>query len=301
MEKYDFLVDENHKNERLDYFLSQKLDNESRSYIKSLIKDGNVMVNEKKQKPSYKIVLGDKIIIYIPEPKELEVIPEDIDIEIVYEDKDLIIVNKKQGMVVHPAPGNYQGTLVNALLYHCKDNLSSINGVIRPGIVHRIDKDTSGLLMIAKNNNAHNFLSEQLKTHSIKREYHLIVHGVVKEDEFSIDKPIGRNKKNRLQMSIEKDGKNAITHFKVLKRFLNYTYLKATLETGRTHQIRVHMKSINHPLLGDPVYSKNNSKYNLKGQVLHAKTLGFIHPTKLEFVEFDSELPHYFKKLLDIL
>lgn len=301
MEKCDFLVDENHKNERLDYFLSQKLDNESRSYIKSLIKDGNVMVNEKKQKPSYKIVLGDKIIIDIPEPKELEVIPEDIDIDIVYEDKDLIIVNKKQGMVVHPAPGNYQGTLVNALLYHCKDNLSSINGVIRPGIVHRIDKDTSGLLMIAKNNNAHNFLSEQLKTHDIKREYHLIVHGVVKEDEFSIDKPIGRNKKNRLQMAIEKDGKNAITHFKVLKRFLNYTYLKATLETGRTHQIRVHMKSINHPLLGDPIYSRNNSKFKLKGQVLHAKTLGFVHPTKLEFVEFDSELPEYFKKLLEIL
>ncbi|MCT4584870.1 MAG: RluA family pseudouridine synthase [Peptostreptococcaceae bacterium] len=301
MEKYDFLVDENHKNERLDYFLSQNLDNESRSYIKSLIKDGNVFVNDKKQKPSYKILLGDKITIDIPTPKELEVIAEDISINIVYEDDDLIIVNKKQGMVVHPAPGNYEGTLVNALLYHCKDNLSSINGVIRPGIVHRIDKDTSGLLMIAKNNKSHNFLSEQLKTHDIKREYHLIVHGIVKEDEFSINKPIGRNKKNRLQMAIEKDGKNAITHFKVLKRFSNYTYLKATLETGRTHQIRVHMKSINHPLLGDPIYSRNNSKYKLNGQVLHAKTLGFIHPTKLEFVEFDSELPDYFKKLLDIL
>ena len=213
----------------------------------------------------------------------------------------IIIVNKPQGMVVHPAPGNYEGTLVNAILYHCKGNLSSINGVIRPGIVHRIDKDTSGILMIAKNNNAHNCLAEQLKDHSITREYEFICYGVFKEDNVTVDRPIGRNPKDRLKMAIVPNGKRAVTHFEVIERFNGYTHVRARLETGRTHQIRVHAMSINHPLVGDPVYGPKNSKIKLNGQALHAKKLGFIHPTTKEYIEFDSELPDYFQKLLEKL
>ena len=243
----------------------------------------------------------DKVSIQIPAPKILEVVPQNIPIDIVYEDKDILIVNKPQDMVVHPAPGNYEGTLVNAILYHCKDNLSSINGVIRPGIVHRIDKDTSGLLMIAKNNNAHNSLAEQLKEHSITREYQFICHGVVKEDKITVNKSIGRNPKDRLKMAVVKDGKNAVTHFEVIKRYENFTHMKAKLETGRTHQIRVHALSINHPLLGDEVYGPKNNKFKLIGQTLHAKKLGFIHPTTKEYIEFDSELPKYFQEILNKL
>jgi 23S rRNA pseudouridine1911/1915/1917 synthase len=202
-------------------------------------------------------------------------------------------------MVVHPAPGNYDNTLVNAILYHCKDNLSSINGVIRPGIVHRIDKDTSGILMIAKNNNAHNSLAEQLKDHSITREYEFICHGVVKEDKITVDRPIGRNPKDRLKMAIVKDGKRAVTHFEVIKRYENFTHMKANLETGRTHQIRVHAASIGHPLLGDPIYGPKNSKIKCKGQTLHARKLGFIHPTTKQYVEFNSDLPDYFVEILN--
>ena len=297
----EFIVIEEEEGDRLDVYLSEQLGDMSRSYIQKLIKDKKVTVNDKIEKAKYLVKEDDKIVIQIPAPKLLEVIPQDIPINIVYEDKDVLIVNKPQDMVVHPAPGNYEGTLVNAILYHCKENLSSINGVIRPGIVHRIDKDTSGLLMIAKNNNAHNSLAEQLKEHSITREYQFICHGVVKEDKITVNKPIGRNPKDRLKMAVAKDGKNAITHFEVIKRYENFTHMKARLETGRTHQIRVHALSINHPLLGDEVYGHKNNKFKLKGQTLHAKKLGFIHPTTKEYVEFDSELPKYFQDILNKL
>ncbi|MPM59103.1 Ribosomal large subunit pseudouridine synthase D [bioreactor metagenome] len=243
----------------------------------------------------------DKVIIEIPAPKLLEVLPQDIPIDIVYEDSDVLIINKPQDMVVHPAPGNYENTLVNAIIYHCKDKLSSINGVIRPGIVHRIDKDTSGLLMIAKNNNSHNSLAEQLKDHSITREYEFICHGVVKEDKITVNKPIGRNPKDRLKMAVVPGGKNAVTHFEVVQRFENFTHMRARLETGRTHQIRVHALSINHPLLGDPVYGPKNNKFKTNGQTLHAKKLGFIHPSTNQYIEFDSELPNYFKDIINKL
>ena len=297
----EFLVEEDEDGDRLDVYLADQFVDMSRSYIQKIIKDKKVTVNGKVEKAKYLVKEEDKIVIEIPKPKVLEVVPQDIPIEIVYEDDDIIIVNKPQGMVVHPAPGNYEGTLVNAILYHCKGNLSSINGVIRPGIVHRIDKDTSGILMIAKNNNAHNCLAEQLKDHSITREYEFICHSVFKEDNVTVDRPIGRNPKDRLKMAIVPNGKRAVTHFEVIERFNGYTHVRARLETGRTHQIRVHAMSINHPLVGDPVYGPKNSKIKLNGQALHAKKLGFIHPTTKEYVEFDSELPDYFQKLLEKL
>ena len=293
-----FLVGEDEEGDRLDVYLSEQLGDMSRSYIQKIIKDKKVEVNGKVEKAKYLVKEDDKIKIEIPTPKLLEVVAQDIPIDIVYEDNDVLIVNKPQNMVVHPAPGNYENTLVNAILYHCKDKLSSINGVIRPGIVHRIDKDTSGLLMIAKNNNAHNSLAEQLKDHSITREYEFICHGVVKEDKITVDKPLGRNPKDRLKMAIVKDGKRAVTHFEVIERFDNFTHMKARLETGRTHQIRVHALSINHPLLGDPIYGPKNTKFKLEGQTLHARKLGFIHPTTSEYIEFNSELPDYFKNII---
>lgn len=295
----EFLVLEDEEGDRLDVYLSSQLGDMSRSYIQKIIKDKKVKVNGKEEKSKYLVKEDDKVTIEIPAPKLLEVIAQDIPIDIVYEDDDVLIVNKPQDMVVHPAPGNYEGTLVNAILYHCKDKLSSINGVIRPGIVHRIDKDTSGLLMIAKNNNAHNSLAEQLKDHSITREYEFICHGVVKEDKITVNKPIGRNPKDRLKMAVVNDGKHAVTHFEVVERYDNFTHMRARLETGRTHQIRVHALSINHPLLGDPVYGPKNTKFNLKGQTLHAKKIGFIHPTTNEYIEFDSDLPRYFKDIIN--
>lgn len=293
-----FLVSEEEEGDRLDVYLSNQLGDMSRSYVQKIIKDQKVKINSKVEKSKYLVKESDEIEVEIPAPKVLEVIPQDIPIDIVYEDKDFLIVNKKQGMVVHPAPGNYENTLVNAVLYHCEDKLSSINGIIRPGIVHRIDKDTSGLLMIAKNNNSHNFLAEQLKDHSITREYEFICHGVVKEDKITVDKPIGRNPKDRLKMAVVKDGKRAVTHFEVIERFENFTHVRATLETGRTHQIRIHSLYINHPLLGDPLYGPKNSKFKLDGQTLHARKLGFIHPTTKEYVEFNSELPDYFQDII---
>lgn len=293
-----FLVIDEEEGSRLDVYLSEQLGDMSRSYIQKLIKEKKVKVNGKVEKAKYLVKENDDIFIEIPKPKTLEIIAQDIPIDIVYEDDDLLIVNKPQDMVVHPAPGNYENTLVNAILYHCEGNLSSINGVIRPGIVHRIDKDTSGLLMIAKNNNSHNYLSEQLKDHSITREYEFICHGVIKEDKITVNKPIGRNPKDRLKMAVVKDGKHAVTHFEVINRYENFTHVKATLETGRTHQIRVHALSLNHPLLGDPIYGPKNNKFGVKGQVLHAKKLGFIHPTTKEYVEFDSELPEHFKSII---
>ncbi len=286
---------------RLDVFLSEQLEDMSRSYVQKIIKQGLVKVGEKVEKAKYIVSENEIVEINIPEPKCLEVKPQDIDIDIVHEDDDIIVVNKPQGMVVHPAPGNYEGTLVNAVMHRCRGNLSSINGVIRPGIVHRIDKDTSGLLVIAKNNNAHNGLAQQFKDHSIERTYEMVCVGNVKQDEFTVDLPIGRNPSNRLKMAVVKGGKDAVTHFKVIKRFEGYTHLKANLETGRTHQIRVHISNRNTPLLGDPVYGIKKSKFKLDGQLLHARTLGFVHPRSGEYIQFDSELPEYFENIIKIL
>lgn len=290
-------VDIEKDNLRLDLFLNEKMEDISRAQIQKLIENQNVSVNDKFIKSNYKVKTGDKIRVSIPEPKALEIEAEDIDIEILYEDEDLAIINKPQGMVVHPAAGNYTGTLVNALLAKCT-NLSGINGVIRPGIVHRIDKDTSGVLVIAKNDLAHRELAEQIKAHTVKRVYIALVEGIIKNDSGTVDMPIGRHKVERKKMAIIKDGRNAVTHYTVLERFLNYTLIEARLETGRTHQIRVHMAYLGHPLVGDPLYGFKKQKYNLKGQALHAKMLGLIHPRTHEYMEFSSPLPEYFNSLL---
>lgn len=300
MEETIFTIEENFEGERIDKYLTKIFTDQSRSYLQGLIEKGNVLVNDKSVKSNYKLKIYDEVKVTIPEPLILKAEPENIPINIVYEDSDVIVVNKPQGMVVHPAPGNYTGTLVNGLLYHCND-LSTINGVIRPGIVHRIDKDTSGILVIAKNDNSHNFLSEQLRNHSMKREYYAVVEGVLKQDKGTIDKPLGRNKKDRLKMGIVEGGKRAVTHYEVLERYKSNTLIKCILETGRTHQIRVHMASIGHPLIGDPLYGFKKQKYKLEGQMLHAKVLGFIHPSSKEYMEFSSELPGYFKDLMEKL
>ena len=274
----------------------------SRSHIQKLIKEGAIKVNGKEVKSSYKVSLGELIEIQIPSPSELDIKAEDIPLDIRYEDDDLIIVNKPKGMVVHPSNGHISGTLVNALMYHCKDNLSSINGVLRPGIVHRIDKDTTGLLIVCKNDRSHNFIANQLREHTISRKYHAIVHGVIKEDSGVIENYIGRHNLDRKKFSVvDESGKYAYTRYRVLQRFKNYTYIECELKTGRTHQIRVHMAYILHPLLGDGIYGYSKSPFELTGQCLHAKTLGFIHPSSLEYVEFDSELPEYFDRLLNKL
>lgn len=285
---------------RLDLYISKELNDISRSYVQKLIEKGKVKVNDEIIiSKKYKVIENDSIEVEIPEPEKLKLEPENIPIHIVYEDDDVLVVNKPQGMVVHPAPGHYKGTLVNALLYHSK-NLSSINGIIRPGIVHRIDKDTSGLLMVAKNNNSHNFLSAQLKEHSINRMYLALVHGNVKTNSGTIDAPVGRHPVNRLKRAVvERNGKRAVTHFRVIERYSDYTLVELKLETGRTHQIRVHMSYLGYPLVGDPLYGIKKKKFNLQGQALHAKLLGFVHPTKLEYMEFDSTLPDYFKALLE--
>lgn len=295
-----FIITDLDVNKRLDVFLTEKIEGKSRSYIQEVIDKEAVKVNNKIKKSNYKLKLQDEVLVEVPESVELEVEAENIPINIIYEDKDVIVINKPQEMVVHPAPGNYSGTLVNALLYHCKD-LSGINGVIRPGIVHRIDKDTSGILVIAKNDNAHNKLSEQLKEHTMTRTYLALVEGNIKVDEGTVNAPIGRHPIDRIKMAIVKDGREAVTHFRVLERFGDYTLVQCNLETGRTHQIRVHMAHIGHPLVGDAVYGYKKQKFNLKGQVLHAKVLGFIHPTTGEYIEFDSEIPTYFKELLEKL
>lgn len=300
MEKTLIKVDEQDEGLRIDKYLSNIFKDKSRSFIQGLIEKENVKVNSKSLKSNYKLKKADEIEIMIPEPEILSVEAENIPIDIVYEDEDVIVVNKSQGMVVHPAPGNYNGTLVNALLYHCKD-LSSINGVIRPGIVHRIDKDTSGILVIAKNDDAHNKLSEQLKDHSMKREYYALIEGRLKNNDGTIDKPLGRCKKDRLKIGIIEDGKRAVTHYEVVERYNGYTLVKCVLETGRTHQIRVHMASIGFPLVGDPLYGFKRQKFKLEGQVLHARTLGFIHPRTGEYMEFTSELPQYFCDLINKL
>lgn len=300
MEELIFKITSEEVNKRIDKYLSEVIENKSRSFIQGLIDNDNIKVNDKLIKSNYKLKLNDIIEVNLPEPLELEVKAEDIKLDIVYEDHDVIVVNKPQGMVVHPAPGNYTGTLVNALLYHCKD-LSGINGVIRPGIVHRIDKDTSGILVVAKNDNSHNFLAAQLKDHSMKREYYALVEGRVKNDIGTINEKLGRDPKDRIKMAIIKDGRDAITHYEVLENYDYTTLVKCNLETGRTHQIRVHMAHIGHPLVGDPVYGYKKSKFKLMGQMLHAKTLGFVHPTTKEFLEFSTELPSYFKNIIEKL
>ncbi|GAU78730.1 RluA family pseudouridine synthase [Fusibacter sp. 3D3] len=286
------------ENIRIDAYLSEALNDLSRNYIQKLISGGHVTLNGKKlESKKIKVTLEDLIEIDIPEPELLSIKAESIPIDIVYEDDDLMIINKPQGMVVHPAPGNYTGTLVNALMA-LTEKLSSINGVIRPGIVHRIDKDTSGLLMVAKNNKAHEFLAAQLKDKTSRREYYAIVNGVIKQDSGTIDKPLGRSLKDRKKIAIIPEGREAVTHYEVLERFKYHTLVKLKLETGRTHQIRVHMASIGYPLLGDPVYGVKSERVKYEGQALHAKIIGFVHPTTHEQMLFESELPDYFIKLI---
>ena len=289
---------EKNKGERLDKFIADNSDI-SRSYAAKLCEDGFVLCGEKQLLKKYKILGTEEITINVPEPEELSIEPENIPLNIVYEDSDVIVVNKPQGLCVHPAPGNESGTLVNGLVYHCGDELSAINGVIRPGIVHRIDKDTSGLLIVAKNNEAHLKLSEQLKERKAMRKYVALVNGNIKEDSGTINKPIGRNPSDRKKMAVVFDGREAVTHFNVLERFGQYTLVECILETGRTHQIRVHMTYAGHPLLGDSVYGPKKQPFNLKGQVLHARVLGFNHPVTGRYMEFESPLPDYFEKLLE--
>lgn len=302
MDKFSFTITEELENERIDKCLSMLIDSLSRSFIQKLIKDDGVYVNGKSVKANYKVKVEDEVEFELPESVEPDIEPEDIPLDILYEDSDVIVVNKPKGMVVHPAAGHYSGTLVNALMYHCKDSLSGINGVMRPGIVHRIDMNTTGSIIACKNDKAHEMIAAQLKEHSIKRAYHAIVHGVLKEDEGTIDKPIGRHPVDRKKMAVNvSNSKNAVTHYRVLERYKGYTYVECCLETGRTHQIRVHMASLGHPLLGDDVYGPAKCPFKLTGQTLHAKTLGFIHPTTGEYVETNAPLPGYFTRMLETL
>ncbi|SDB46423.1 23S rRNA pseudouridine1911/1915/1917 synthase [Ruminococcaceae bacterium FB2012] len=293
-------ADQTCKGERLDKWISEQCDELTRNAVQKLIENGSVKVNDCTPVKNYKLKGGEQVSIVIPEPEVLDVVPQDIPIDIVYEDDDLLIVNKPKGMVVHPAAGNPDGTLVNALLFHCKGRLSSINGVIRPGIVHRIDKLTSGLLIVAKNDNAHNKLAEQIKEHSFTREYQAVCCGRFKEKQGTVDAPIGRSKFDRKKMCVtEQNSRHAVTHYEVLEEFGQYSLVRFRLETGRTHQIRVHCAYIGHPVLGDEVYGKPFK--GIEGQCLHAKLIGFVHPTTGEYMEFDSELPEYFRKMLDKL
>lgn len=296
METFEFSVLSNNDCVRIDKFLSLNLEGKTRSFIQKLIEENGVLVSGNAVSKNYKLKLGDEVTVQIPDPVELDIRPENIPISIVYQDDDLLVVDKPKGMVVHPAPGNYTGTLVNALMYHCGDKLSSINGVIRPGIVHRIDKNTSGLLMVAKNDITHNFLAGQIKEHTFKREYNAVCIGHFKELTGTVNAPIGRSKNDRKKMCVtQENSKEAVTHYEVLEEFDGYSLVKFILETGRTHQIRVHSKYIGHPVLGDDVYSKPFK--GLEGQCLHAKTLGFVHPNG-EYLEFESPLPEYFINVL---
>ncbi|EXG86809.1 ribosomal large subunit pseudouridine synthase D [Clostridium sp. ASBs410] len=295
----EFVVAPEEAGVRIDRYLSDQCQDISRSYLQKLLKEQSVLVEEKPVKSNYKVNAGDRISLTLPEIREPEIMPEEIPLDIVYEDKDIILINKPKGMVVHPAAGHYSGTLVNGLMSHCRSELSGINGVMRPGIVHRIDMDTTGVLIVCKNDMAHNSISEQLKEHSITRKYAAIAHGVIKDDEGTINAPIGRHPIDRKKMSInEKNGREAVTHYRVLERFRQFTYIECQLETGRTHQIRVHMASIGHPLLGDSVYGPAKCPFRLTGQTLHAGVLGIIHPRTGEYMEFTAPLPDYFEELL---
>lgn len=302
MDRFCFEITENEDGERVDKCLATLIDSLSRSYIQRLIKDEAVRVNGSPVKGSYRVKQEDQLEFELPEAVEPDIEPEDIPLDILYEDKDVIVVNKPKGMVVHPAAGHYSGTLVNALMFHCGKELSGINGCMRPGIVHRIDMDTTGSVIACKNDVAHNCIAEQLKEHSLTRRYVAICHGILREDEGTIDRPIGRHPTERRKMAVnERNGKRAVTHYRVLQRFRDYTYIECSLETGRTHQIRVHMASLGHPLLGDAVYSNRKSPYKLQGQTLHAKILGFRHPSTGEYIETEAPLPEYFEHLLKVL
>ena len=297
----EYIVSQEEKGKRLDTYIPSVDTDITRTSAQRLIEDGNILVNGKNAKVSYKIQENDKISVEIPEPKQIELKAQDIPIEIVYEDSDIIVVNKPKGMVVHPANGNPDGTLVNAIMAICKDSLSGIGGEIRPGIVHRIDKDTSGLLIVAKNDNAHVKMSEQIKNHEVKKTYIALVRGVFKENAATIDMPIGRSISDRKKMAVNKNGKDAITHIKVLKRFDKYTLLKVNIETGRTHQIRVHLSHIGYPIVGDYTYSNGKNEFDVVGQCLHAQKLEFKHPITQKDMCLEAELPQYFKDILDKL
>lgn len=299
---YCFQITEETEEERIDKVLSDCMDFLSRSYIQKLLKEGLVQVNGSHVKANYRVKCDDKVRVELPDAAEPDILPEKIPLDILYEDEDILVVNKPKGMVVHPAPGHYTGTLVNAVMEHCKGNLSGINGVMRPGIVHRIDRDTTGSVIICKNDFAHRQIAAQLKEHSLVRRYHAICYGEIQTDEQEICAPIGRHPVERKKMAVTDSGKSAITHVKPLKRFRNYTYVECRLETGRTHQIRVHMAYIGRPLLGDEVYAAGRkSPFNLEGQCLHAKILGFRHPRTGQYIETDAPLPEYFQHLLNIL
>lgn len=300
-QRYYYTVEKEQEGMRLDQFLAAELTEHSRAYIQKLIKNGRVSLNERPGKPAARIQTEDRILLTVPPLKELAVLPEEMPLDILYEDEDVILINKPKDMVVHPCPGRYSGTLVNGLLAHCKEQLSGINGMLRPGIVHRIDKDTTGVLVVCKNDMAHRSLAEQLKEHSITRKYEAIVYNNFSEDEGVIDAPIGRNPADRKKMAVEyKNGKRAVTHYRVLDHLnRQFNYVECQLETGRTHQIRVHMASIGHPLLGDEIYGPKNGRKGLKGQCLHARVLGFIHPRTGKYMEFEAPLPEYFKELLE--
>ncbi len=299
----EFIVEEDNHGVRIDKYLSVIQTELSRSYIQKLIEEQRVFADDKPVKANLKVKTGTRVSILLPELRETEILPEDIPLNVLYEDKDVIVINKPKGMVVHPAPGHYTGTLVNALLYHCRDELSGINGVMRPGIVHRIDRDTTGVLIACKNDKAHQFIADQLKVHSITRKYEAIVYRTFKEDSGRVDAPIGRDPKDRKKMAINyKNGKSAITNYQVIENLnQKYALVECSLETGRTHQIRVHMASLHHPLIGDTVYGAIKDPFHLEGQTLHAKVLGFIHPTTKEYMEFQAPLPDYFIELLDKL
>ena len=298
---YKYIVKNEDKGKRLDRYVTEQNAEITRTAVQRLIDEKNILVNGKEQKASYKVNENDVVEVEIPEPKKIEIKAEDIPIEVIYEDSDIIVVNKPKGMVVHPGNGNVDGTLVNAIMAKCEGSLSGIGGEIRPGIVHRIDKDTSGLLIVAKNDKAHVNLSEQIKEHKVKKTYIALVRGVVKEDEATIDMPIGRSKTDRKKMAVCKDGKNAVTHIKVLKRWEHYTLLQVNIETGRTHQIRVHLSYIGYPIIGDYTYSNGKNEFGVVGQCLHAQKLEFKHPITNKIVELEAPLPEYFQEIIQKL
>ena len=302
MDRFSYQIGIGEDEERLDKWLSGAIPTLSRSYIQKCIKEGQDLVNDSHCKANYRLRVDDEVAFQIPEAVEPSVEAENIPLSVLYEDEDVLVVDKPKGMVVHPAPGHYSGTLVNAVLYHCKGHLSGINGVLRPGIVHRIDRDTTGSLIVCKNDLSHREIAGQLGAHSLNRSYRAIVHGMVKEEEGTVCAPIGRDEKDRKRMAVnEKNGKEAVTHYRVLQRFRDFTYIECRLETGRTHQIRVHMTSIGHPLLGDEIYGPRKTAFRLEGQTLHAYCLGFIHPVNREYIEVKAPLPAYFSHLLTVL
>ncbi len=303
MDEFCFQITEEYEGERIDRCMAMLMDSLSRSYIQRLIREEHVLVNDKPVKSSYPVQTDDEVRFSLPDSQEPEICPEDIPLDILYEDRDLLVVNKPKKMVVHPAAGHYSGTLVNGIMFHCGSELSGINGVLRPGIVHRIDMDTTGSLIVCKNDKAHNSIAAQLKEHSVTRRYRAICYGVIAEQEGTVDRPIGRHPTDRKKMAVNAgNGKHAVTHYRVLQRFREYTYIECELETGRTHQIRVHMASIGHPLLGDEVYAPGRKcPFSLQGQTLHAMTIGFLHPSTGKYLEIEAPLPEYFAHLLDIL